>query len=342
MEFRKVLVANRGEIAVRIIRALHQMNIEAVAIYSEADRDALHVRLADQAVCVGPGPSAQSYLNIPNIISAALLTGVDAIHPGYGYLSERADFAEICESHGIVFIGPPPAAIQQMGDKAQAREFMRQAGVPVLPGSDGPVTSEAQALAVAKEIGYPVLIKASAGGGGRGMRAARTPDELQRLYHQARREAEAAFGSGEVYLERLIERPRHVEIQVLADQHGTAIHLGERECSLQRRHQKVVEEAPSPAVSPELRARMGEAALRGVRACGYVNAGTVEFLLDEEGNFYFLEMNTRIQVEHPVTEEVTGIDLVREQIRIAQGEPLGYDQADVVIRGHAIEVRLNA
>ncbi len=323
MEFRKVLVANRGEIAVRIIRALHQMNIEAVAIYSEADRDALHVRLADQAVCVGPGPSAQSYLNIPNIISAALLTGVDAIHPGYGYLSERADFAEICESHGIVFIGPPPAAIQQMGDKAQAREFMRQAGVPVLPGSDGPVTSEAQALAVAKEIGYPVLIKASAGGGGRGMRAARTPDELQRLYHQARREAEAAFGSGEVYLERLIERPRHVEIQVLADQHGTAIHLGERECSLQRRHQKVVEEAPSPAVSPELRARMGEAALRGVRACGYVNAGTVEFLLDEEGNFYFLEMNTRIQVEHPVTEEVTGIDLVREQIRIAQGNPWG-------------------
>ena len=342
MVFRKVLVANRGEIAVRIIRALHQMNIEAVAIYSEADREALHVRLADQAVCVGPGPSAQSYLNIPNIISAALLTGVDAIHPGYGYLSERADFAEICESHGIAFIGPPPAAIQQMGDKAQAREFMRQAGVPVLPGSDGPVTSEAQALKVAAAIGYPVLIKAAAGGGGRGMRAASNPEELKRLLQQASREAEAAFGSGAVYLERLLTRPRHVEIQVLADQHGNAVHLGERECSLQRRHQKVVEESPSPAVNPELRAKMGEAALRGVRACGYVNAGTVEFLLDETGEFYFLEMNTRIQVEHPVTEEVTGIDLVREQIRIAQGEPLGYDQSDVVIRGHAIECRLNA
>lgn len=342
MVFRKVLVANRGEIAVRIIRALHQMNVEAVAIYSEADREALHVRLADQAVCVGPGPSAQSYLNIPNIISAALLTGVDAIHPGYGYLSERADFAEICESHGIAFIGPPPAAIQQMGDKAQAREFMRQAGVPVLPGSDGPVTGEAQALKVAAEIGYPVLIKAAAGGGGRGMRAASNPDELKRLLQQASREAEAAFGSGAVYLERLLTRPRHVEIQVLADQHGNAVYLGERECSLQRRHQKVVEESPSPAVSAELRAKMGEAALRGVRACGYVNAGTVEFLLDETGEFYFLEMNTRIQVEHPVTEEVTGIDLVREQIRIAQGEPLGYDQSDVVIRGHAIECRLNA
>ncbi|BAS28428.1 acetyl-CoA carboxylase biotin carboxylase subunit [Limnochorda pilosa] len=342
MEFRKVLVANRGEIAVRIIRALHQMNVEAVAIYSEADRDALHVRLADQAVCVGPAPSTQSYLNTPNIISAALLTGVDAIHPGYGYLSERADFSEICESHGIVFIGPPAAAIQQMGDKAQARAFMRQAGVPVLPGSEGPVSSERQALKVAGEIGYPVLVKASAGGGGRGMRAAATPEELQRVLQPARNEAEAAFGSADVYLERLITRPRHVEIQVLADRHGHAVHLGERECSLQRRHQKVVEESPSPAVSPELRARMGEAALRGVQACGYVNAGTVEFLLDEQGNFYFLEMNTRIQVEHPVTEEVTGLDLVREQIRIAEGEPLGYDQAGVVIRGHAIECRLNA
>lgn len=342
MKFRKVLVANRGEIAVRIIRALHQLNIEAVAIYSEADREALHVRLADQAVCVGPGPSSQSYLNIPNIISAALLTGVDAIHPGYGYLAERAEFAEICESHNLVFIGPPASAIQQMGDKAQARAFMQQAGVPVLPGSQGPVGSESEALKVAEEIGYPVLIKAAAGGGGRGMRAAAGPEELKKLFHMARNEAESAFGSADVYLEKLLLRPRHVEIQVLADQYGKAVHLGERECSLQRRHQKVVEESPSPAVTPELRDRMGEAALRGVRACGYVNAGTVEFLLDEEGNFYFLEMNTRIQVEHPVTEEVTGIDLVREQIRIAEGEPLGYDQADIVLRGHALECRLNA
>jgi len=318
--FEKVLIANRGEIACRIIRACRELGIRTVAIYSEADRDALHVRLADEAYCVGPAPSAKSYLNIPNIMSTAVLAGVDAIHPGYGYLSEQAHFAEICESHGIKFIGPAAHSIERMGDKAAARETVRQVGVPTLPGSNGPVTSDAEALAIAEEIGFPVLIKAAAGGGGKGMRIAASRDELGKALQIARTEAEAAFGSPAVYIEKYLEQPRHVEIQVLADEFGHIIHLGERECSIQRRHQKLIEECTSPAVTPELRQRMGEAAVRAAQAVNYVNAGTVEFLLDRDGNFYFLEMNTRIQVEHPVTEAVTGIDLVKQQILIAMGD----------------------
>ena len=339
--FSKVLIANRGEIALRVLRACRELGARTVAVYSEADRDSLPVRLADESYCIGPPPSARSYLNIPNIISAALLSGVDAIHPGYGYLAERADFAEICESHGITFIGPPSSAIELMGDKAQARRRVREADVPVLPGSEGPV-GDLEAVSVADAIGYPVMIKAAAGGGGRGMRVARTPEELRRLLGAARAEAEAAFGNGEVYIERLLEGARHVEIQVLADQSGHVIHLGERDCSVQRRHQKVVEEAPSPAVTPELRRRMGEAAIRAARSVGYVNAGTVEFLLAPDGQFYFLEMNTRIQVEHPVTEMVTGVDLVKAQIRIAAGERLALRQQDVRLDGHAIECRVNS
>ena len=335
-----MLIANRGEIALRVLRACRALGIKTVAVYSEADRESLPVRLADEAYCIGPAPSARSYLNIPNIISAALLSGADAVHPGYGYLSERADFAEICESHGLVFIGPPASAIELMGDKAEARRRVRQAGVPVLPGSEGPVGDE-EALRVADDIGYPVMIKAAAGGGGRGMRVARSPEELRRLLPAARAEAQAAFGRGDVYLEKLLEGARHVEIQVLADRAGHTIHLGERECSLQRRHQKIVEESPSPAVDEELRRRMGEAAVRAARAVGYVNAGTVEFLLDPSGRFYFLEMNTRIQVEHPVTEMVTGVDLVKAQIRIAAGERLALRQQDVRLEGHAIECRVN-
>jgi len=340
--FSKVLVANRGEIALRVIRALRELGIKSVAIYSEADRDALHVWAADEAFCVGPGPSARSYLHIPNIISSAVLAGVDAIHPGYGYLAERADFAEICETHGIKFIGPPPAAIEKMGDKVQARRAAADAGVPVIPGSLDPVEDDDEAVALAAEIGYPVMIKAAAGGGGKGMRVARDQAELLRVLEPARAEAQAAFGSGALYIEKLIEAPRHVEIQVLADERGNIIHLGERECSVQRRHQKVVEEAPSPAVSSRLRKAMGEAAVRVAEAVGYTNAGTVEFLLDAKGNFYFLEMNTRIQVEHPVTECVTGIDLVKAQIAVAAGEPLPYSQQKVRIHGHAIECRINA
>ena len=337
-----MLVANRGEIALRVIRALRELGIKSVAIYSEADRDALHVWAADEAFCVGPGPSARSYLHIPNIISSAVLAGVDAIHPGYGYLAERADFAEICETHGIKFIGPPPAAIEKMGDKVQARRAAADAGVPVIPGSLDPVEDDDEAVALAAEIGYPVMIKAAAGGGGKGMRVARDQAELLRVLEPARAEAQAAFGSGALYIEKLIEAPRHVEIQVLADERGNIIHLGERECSVQRRHQKVVEEAPSPAVSSRLRKAMGEAAVRVAEAVGYTNAGTVEFLLDAKGNFYFLEMNTRIQVEHPVTECVTGIDLVKAQIAVAAGEPLPYSQQKVRIHGHAIECRINA
>jgi len=340
--FEKVLIANRGEIACRIIRACRELGIRTVAIYSEADRDALHVRLADEAYCVGPAPSAKSYLNIPNIMSTAVLAGVDAIHPGYGYLSEQAHFAEICESHGIKFIGPAAHSIERMGDKAAARETVRQVGVPTLPGSNGPVTSDAEALAIAEEIGFPVLIKAAAGGGGKGMRIAASRDELGKALQIARTEAEAAFGSPAVYIEKYLEQPRHVEIQVLADEFGHIIHLGERECSIQRRHQKLIEECTSPAVTPELRQRMGEAAVRAAQAVNYVNAGTVEFLLDRDGNFYFLEMNTRIQVEHPVTEAVTGIDLVKQQILIAMGEPLPWRQEDITWRGHAIEFRINA
>ncbi|REJ34017.1 MAG: acetyl-CoA carboxylase biotin carboxylase subunit [Bacillota bacterium] len=340
--FEKVLIANRGEIAVRVIRACRELGIGTVAIYSEADRESLHVLLADEAYCVGPPPSSQSYLNIPNIMSTAVLAGVDAIHPGYGYLSEQAHFAEIVAGHGMKFIGPAPESIERMGDKAAAKETVRAAGVPVIPGSNGPVADVHEAAAVAEEIGYPVLIKAAAGGGGMGMRVVHHSEQLAQAFQVARTEAQAAFGSPEVYIEKAILRPRHVEIQVLADEHGNVIHLGERECSIQRRHQKLVEESPSPAVTPELRAAMGEAAVRAARAVGYMNAGTVEFLLDEDGNFYFLEMNTRIQVEHPVTEMVTGIDLVKQQILIAAGQPLPWKQEDIAWNGHAIECRINA
>ncbi|BAF59356.1 MAG: acetyl-CoA carboxylase biotin carboxylase subunit [Pelotomaculum sp.] len=340
--FKKILIANRGEIAVRIIRACREMNISTVAVYSEADRDSLHVWWADEAYCIGPAPSAKSYLNITNIISAALISGADAVHPGYGFLAENANFAEICASCGLVFIGPPPAAMQRMGEKALARETMLKAGVPVVPGSEGVIKDAAQALKLAGEIGYPVIIKASAGGGGRGMRVVHGREELENAIGTARAEAQAAFGSGEVYLEKYLVEPRHIEFQVLGDTHGNIIHLGERDCSIQRRNQKVIEEAPSTALTPELRERMGETAVRAARAVGYYSAGTVEFLVDKFSNFYFMEMNTRIQVEHPVTELVTGVDLIKEQIRIAAGEKLSLSQEEVAVRGHAIECRINA
>ncbi len=339
---RKVLVANRGEIAVRIIRACQELGIRTVAAYSTADRDSLAVRLADEAVCIGPPPPAKSYLNAPALISAALVSGCDAIHPGYGFLSENPYFAEMCADCKLTFIGPPPEPIRLMGDKAIGRETMRKAGVPTVPGSDGEVRSLEEAIDIARQIGYPVLLKPSGGGGGRGMRAAYDEADLQRAFPTARAEAEAAFGNGALLLEKYLTRVRHVEIQVLADQYGNAIHLGERDCSAQRRHQKIVEEAPSPAVTPELRARMGADAVRGITSIGYVNAGTLEFLLDEDGNYYFIEMNTRIQVEHPVTEQVTGIDLVRWQLLIASGERLTLRQEDIKITRHAIECRINA
>lgn len=340
--FKKVLIANRGEIALRIIRACREMDIETVAVFSEADRDALHVREADQAVCIGPHPSTKSYLNIPNIISAAELTGVDAIHPGYGFLSENARFAEICESCGITFIGPSPRAIETMGDKATARKTMIEAGVPVVPGSKEVLTDVESASVLAKEIGYPVMIKASAGGGGKGMRIAQNSKELAKSIQAAQSEAQAAFGNSEIYLEKYVEEPRHIEFQILADKHGNVIHLGERDCSLQRRNQKLLEEAPSSALTPELRKAMGEAAVKAAKAADYSSAGTIEFLLDKHGHYYFIEMNTRIQVEHPVTEFVTGIDLLKAQIRVAAGEPLGIEQEDVQIRGWAMECRINA
>ncbi|WP_026183766.1 acetyl-CoA carboxylase biotin carboxylase subunit [Desulfitobacterium hafniense] len=340
--FKKVLIANRGEIALRIIRACREMDIETVAVFSEADRDALHVREADQAVCIGPHPSTKSYLNIPNIISAAELTGVDAIHPGYGFLSENARFAEICESCGITFIGPSPRAIETMGDKATARKTMIEAGVPVVPGSKEVLTDVESASVLAKEIGYPVMIKASAGGGGKGMRIAQNPKELAKSIQAAQSEAQAAFGNSEIYLEKYVEEPRHIEFQILADKHGNVIHLGERDCSLQRRNQKLLEEAPSSALTPELRKAMGEAAVKAAKAADYSSAGTIEFLLDKHGYYYFIEMNTRIQVEHPVTEFVTGIDLLKAQIRVAAGEPLRIEQEDVQIRGWAMECRINA
>lgn len=340
--FKKVLVANRGEIAVRIIRACREMGIKTVAVYSEADRDSLHVSLADETVCIGGPQPAQSYLNIPNIISAAEGRGADAIHPGYGFLAENPYFAEVCEGRGIKFIGPPASAITEMGAKARARRLMVEAGVPVVPGSSGLLDENLDISAVAAEIGYPVMIKASAGGGGRGMRIARNQEELETALNTARQEAEAAFGDGSLYLEKLIERPRHIEIQILADEYGHVVHLGERDCSIQRRNQKLVEETPSPAITPELREKMGEAAVRAARAVKYTGAGTVEFLLDRDGNYYFIEMNTRIQVEHPVTEWVTGIDLVVETIRLAAGEELGYEQEDVEFRGAALECRINA
>jgi len=340
--FRKILIANRGEIACRIIWTCKEMGIGTVAVHSEADRDSLHVRFADEAICIGPAPSAQSYLNIPSVIAAAEITNVDAIHPGYGFLAESSYFAEICEACNIKFIGPRPEVIRTMGDKVEARRAMKEAGLPILPGSPEPLKSEDEALAIAREIGFPVIVKAAAGGGGRGMRVVRTEEELGPAMGTAANEAAAAFKNGDIYIERYIERPRHVEIQVLADEHGNCIHLGERDCSIQRRHQKLLEESPSPALSPELRAEMGRAAVGACQRVGYSNAGTIEFLLDEDGRFYFMEMNTRIQVEHPVTEMVTLADMVRNQIRVAEGEPLGYTQADVIIVGHAIECRINA
>ncbi len=342
-EFERILIANRGEVALRVIRACREMDIETVAVYSEIDRDCLHARMADRAICIGPAPSSQSYLNMANIMSAALVTGAQAIHPGYGFLAENAGFARACADSGITFIGPSPEAIERMGDKAVARSTMIAAGVPTIPGSDGPVTSEQEALAFAEQVGYPVLVKAAAGGGGRGMRVATGPGDLVANLHTAKAEAAVAFGNDTVYIEKYLERPRHVEFQVLADSHGNAVHLFERDCSVQRRHQKLIEESPSPALTPELRAEMGEAALKAVRAVDYVNAGTVEFLLDSDGRFYFMEMNTRVQVEHPVTEAITGVDIIKEQIRIAAGQPMRHtDQSSLEIRGHAIEFRINA
>jgi acetyl-CoA carboxylase biotin carboxylase subunit len=340
--FNKILIANRGEIAVRIIRACREMNIRSVAVYSEADRDGLHVRMADEAVCIGPPPPGRSYLNIANIVSAALVTGADAVHPGYGFLAENERFAEMCAANGISFIGPPAEAIRLMGNKVQARKTMQDAGVPLVPGSHGSIGDAGQALQVAEKIGYPVLIKASYGGGGKGMRVAHCEEEVVKGVLTARSEAAAAFGNGDVYLEKYLEEPRHIEIQILADNYGNIVHLGERDCSIQRRNQKIIEESPSTAVDETLRARLGEAAIKAARAVNYRNAGTVEFLLDKHGNFYFIEMNTRIQVEHPVTELVTGIDLVKEQIRIAAGRELGYGQEDIKFSGWAIECRINA
>ncbi|MGE5605352.1 MAG: acetyl-CoA carboxylase biotin carboxylase subunit [Bacteroidota bacterium] len=340
--FNKILVANRGEIALRIIRACKELGIGTVAIYSEADRESLHVHYADEAFCVGPAPGNRSYLNIPNIISAATLAGVDAIHPGYGFLAENARFAEICETHHIKFIGPSAEAIEKMGDKAIAKQTMKDAGVPVVPGSDGAIKDENGVLEKAEEIGYPVIIKASAGGGGRGMRVVYNQDELINAYRTAQTEANSAFGNPEVYMEKYIEEPKHIEIQLLLDEHGNGVYLGERDCSVQRRHQKVIEESPSPAVTPEMRRKIGEIALKGAKSVGYSNAGTVEFLLDKNGEFYFMEMNTRIQVEHPVTEMVTNIDLIKEQIKVAAGSKLSLVQDQIQVRGHAIECRINA
>ncbi|SHK54731.1 acetyl-CoA carboxylase biotin carboxylase subunit [Rhodothermus profundi] len=338
---RKVLIANRGEIALRVIRTCRELGIKTVVVYSTADRDSLPVRFADEAVCIGPPPSAESYLRIDRIIAAAEVTGADAIHPGYGFLSENADFSAICADNGLKFIGPSPEAIRLMGDKSLAKETMRKAGVPVVPGSDGVIEDVREGLRVAAEIGYPVMIKAAAGGGGRGMRVVLREEDFERQFNAARTEAEAAFGRPDVYLEKFIVQPRHIEIQVLGDGKGNVIHLGERECSIQRRHQKLLEEAPSPIVDEELRRRMGEAAVRGAQAVNYEGAGTIEFLVDADRNFYFMEMNTRIQVEHPVTEEVTGFDLIEQQLRIAMGEPLPPQEA-VRIEGHAIECRINA
>jgi len=339
--FEKVLIANRGEIALRIHRACREMGIKTVAVHSTADAAAMHVRLADEAVCIGPPSAKDSYLNKAAILSAATITGADAIHPGYGFLSENADFAEMVEDHGFVFIGPSPAHIRLMGDKVTAKKAAIESGLPVVPGSPGAVDSVEEAFEVAKETGYPVLIKASAGGGGRGMKVANSEKELEEAWRTARSEALAAFGNAEVYMEKYLGNPRHIEIQILADNHGNVVHLGERDCSLQRRHQKVLEEAPSPALNAAERARIGEVACAGMRTLGYRNAGTIEFLY-ENGEFFFIEMNTRLQVEHPITEAITGLDLVREQLRIAAGAPLGYGQQDVHFTGHAIECRINA
>lgn len=342
MEISKILIANRGEIALRILHSCEELGIATVAVHSTIDRQALHVQLANESVCIGPPPSSKSYLNIPNIIAAALTRNATAIHPGYGFLAENAKFAEICADHKITFIGPTPDAIRAMGDKSTAKKTMQKAGVPTVPGSPGLIESEQEALRIAADIGYPVIIKATAGGGGRGMRLVREESEFLRMFQAAQGEAEAAFGNGGVYLEKFIERPRHIEFQILADSHGHVIHLGERDCSIQRRHQKLLEEAPSPFLNPKLRQKMGEAAVKAAKSINYVGAGTVEFLVDGSGNFYFMEMNTRIQVEHPVTEMITGLDLITEQIRIAQGEKLSLTQSQVNLNGHAIECRINA
>lgn len=341
--FKKVLIANRGEIALRIVRACKELGVRSLVVYSEADAQTLAVLEADEAVKIGPPPSAQSYLNVPAVIGAACSKGADAVHPGYGFLAENADFARACEDNGLTWIGPKPESIELMGNKSQARETMQKCGVPTVPGSEGVIKTLDDAVSFADAVGYPVLIKASAGGGGRGMREVMAPGDLDAAFNAAKSEAQVAFGNADVYLEKLVKSPRHIEIQVLADTHGNAIHLCERDCSIQRRHQKLLEEAPSPALSPELRAQMGEAALKAVAAVGYVNAGTVEFLLDTDNKFYFMEMNTRIQVEHPVTEEITQTDIIKEQIRIAAGEPISFmDRAPFSPAGHAIEFRINA
>ena len=341
--FRKVLIANRGEIALRVISACKEMGIRTVAVYSEADRNSLHVRFADEAICIGPARSAESYLNVPAVISAAEIADVDAIHPGYGLLSENANFAEVCRASNIKFIGPPPEVTRMMGEKSTARQTMKKAKVPILPGSDGVLANEGEALEWARTVGYPVILKAVAGGGGRGMRICRTKEELPGLFQQASNEAAGAFGNGELYMEKFIERPRHIEFQVLADEHGHVMSLGERECSIQRRHQKLIEEAPSLMVTPKMRDELGKTIKRSLENIGYWNAGTIEFLMDEDGRIYFIEMNTRIQVEHCVTEMVTGIDLVKAQLRIAAGETLSSIVTEPVeIRGHAIECRINA
>lgn len=340
--FNKILIANRGEIAVRIIRACRELGIKTVAVYSEADREALHTLLADEAVCIGPAPSAESYLNMERIITATVAMKADAIHPGFGFLSENARFAEQCEKCSIRFIGPSAEVINKMGNKSEARKTMMEAGVPVVPGSKEPVFTAAEGLKMAESIGFPVMIKASSGGGGRGMRISYEAGDFEASFNQAQLESVKGFSDNTMYIEKYIEQPRHIEFQILADSFGNVVHLGERDCSIQRRHQKVLEESPSPAITPQLRARMGETAVRAARAVGYVNAGTIEFLLNKDKEFYFMEMNTRIQVEHPVTEAVTDLDLIKAQIRIAAGEPLGFTQEEVVLRGHAIECRINA
>ena len=340
--FNKILIANRGEIALRVICACRELGIKTVAVYSEADEHSLHVRFADEDVCIGPARSIDSYLSVPAIISAAEITGADAIHPGYGFLSESAYLAEVCEACHIKFIGPDPNVIRLMGDKARARKAMKKAGVPVLPGSDGPVRGEEEATKVARSLGFPVIIKAVAGGGGRGMRVVRSEEELSKAIRTAMREAEAAFGVGDVYIEKYVDSPRHIEFQVLGDHHGNVVHLGERECSIQRRHQKLIEEAPSVALSDRQRRKLGATVVDAARAVQYTNAGTFEFLMDRDGRFYFLEANTRLQVEHPVTEFVTGLDIVKEQIRIAAGERLAFKQSEIEFRGHSIECRINA
>ena len=339
---KKVLIANRGEIAVRIIRACREMGIRTVAIYSEADKNALHKTLADEAVCVGSAPSNKSYLNIKAILEAACLTGADSIHPGFGFLSENPNFAKLCEEIGIKFIGPKHELIELLGNKSKAKETMKRAGVPVVPGSDGLVQSKKQAIEIANQIKYPVILKASAGGGGRGIRIAYTEEELKKEYDIVKQEAKVAFNDDSIYIEKFIENPRHIEIQILADEHGNCIHLGERDCSVQRRNQKVLEETPSSVISEETRTKMGEAAVKAVKEIGYSNAGTIEFLVDKHQDFYFMEMNTRVQVEHPVTEMVTGIDIIKEQIKIASGEKLAYTQKDIKVDGHSMEVRINA